>query len=35
MEGDWKTNAKLVIDDEVVAFANKEKLLSSTVSITL
>jgi hypothetical protein len=32
MKGDWKTNAKLVIDDEVVAVVERDKITSSTVS---
>jgi hypothetical protein len=32
MKGDWKTNAKLVIDDEVVAVVERDKITNSTVS---
>jgi hypothetical protein len=35
MKGDWKTNAKLVIDDEVVATSENHKMMSSSVSISL
>jgi hypothetical protein len=32
MKRDWKTNAKLVIDDEVVAVVERDKITNSTVS---
>ena len=32
MKGDWLTNATLVIDDEVVATAVCNKIMSSSVS---
>lgn len=32
MKGDWKANAELVIDDEVVAVVKKNKILTSKVS---
>ena len=35
MKGDWKTNAPLVIDDEVVAYVKIAKIMRSTVSLGL
>lgn len=31
MKGDWKSNANLVIDDEIVAIVNKNKITKSEV----
>lgn len=35
MKGDWKLDARLIIDDEVVAIIKTNKIMSSSVSNSL